>query len=291
MKQKDLIQRLLTIPKTVKQLFEEAGILRPNVRRILHQGVKKGEFVRLGRGVYACSIHGERECYVLHADAEPSLQMMEGRFTFDSIFLDIPYYSYQLIGRNRRKKNDQYDFLQPEKFGVIMSSVSRLLASDGVVWLMLSGAPSASKDMWKYLAIMRMKGFKLVEKVHYQKTYKSGKPVINIRGVEAACENLYCFVKMDWREEELAPMPPRGRVYGPEPVTVSFVRPRGYNTEKPYGLIELIMKGARRLLDPFAGSGVVGEYAVRNNCFCVLIEKSEKAVYEHILPRLKNLLK
>ena len=46
----------------------------------------------------------------------------------------------------------------------------------------------------------------------------------------------------------------------------------------------------KRVIDPFAGSGVAGEQAVKAGRKTALIEKSEKAVEKHIKPRVKKAL-
>lgn len=56
----------------------------------------------------------------------------------------------------------------------------------------------------------------------------------------------------------------------------------GYPTEKPLSLIEELLLNSTKegdlVLDPFCGSGVVGEACKKHNRNCVLVDKSEKAV-------------
>ena len=42
-------------PYSIKEVAQDTHILEPNIRRILGQGCKKGEFKRIARGIYTIS--------------------------------------------------------------------------------------------------------------------------------------------------------------------------------------------------------------------------------------------
>ena len=131
---------------------------------------------------------------------------------------------------------------------------------------MLSGAKTAQADMQKYLQQMENAGFVLTQQGKYQKTFQDGKPVTNVRGEVAEPEQLYLFTKSGKSDS----------------VNLDFtsIRPTGYQTQKANdfvaGIIRQSTQTGQTILDPFAGSGVVGVEAEKLGRQAVLIEKSEK---------------
>lgn len=67
MTQDEIVQKTIAgSEKSIKEVAAETGILQPNIRRILGQGVKKGIFRRIGRGVYTLTTEsGEQRAYIL----------------------------------------------------------------------------------------------------------------------------------------------------------------------------------------------------------------------------------
>ena len=183
-------------PLTIKEVQEQTKILEPNVRRILGQGTKKGVFERVDRGVYTIQTEDGRDvAYIESGDALDVLpKLVQQGKKYDMVFLDPAYFSRALIGGNRGIKD--YEFMYPPEFKKAVESVSALLKDDDShCYLMLSGAPTAQKDMLPYLQAMDDFGFKVVGEGEWKKLFKNGKPVTNVRGKEAAAERIFLFTK------------------------------------------------------------------------------------------------
>lgn len=281
MSQKEQIKALMDSDqeRTIAELHELTGILRPNVRRILGEGAKAGEFSRVAKGVYVLKQGEQQVAWVECGASEDVLRdMADGGDRFDMIFLDPAYYSPELIGRNRLMKENWYDFTHPQQFYEVMQQVHRLTRSDDThIYLMLSGARSAQKDMQKYLEAVLWAGFQIAAEGAYTKTYASGEPVINIRGKVSAGERLILINKS-------------GSLSCVQ-LDFSFPRPKGYHTQKAEGLLRsLILQSSKEndhLLDPFAGSGMFGRVALELKRKVTLIEKNIATINNFILQNLK----
>lgn len=270
--------------KTIQAIHEHTAILRPNIRRILGQGAQKGVFKRLGKGVYTLSMpDGEGRGYIHTGAAENVLPRLAAEgVKFDTVFLDVAYYSKALIGGNRGIK--QYDFLTPDPFVTMMQAVSQMLRTDDShVYLMLSGAKTAQKDMQHYLFGALECGLQYVKEGKYQKLFQSGKPVTNVRGAEASAERLILLSKS-------------GRVRAGESSDIildyQVERPsvkKSYSTEKsPVMLEQLILQSTYEnevCGDPSAGSGIFGKVALLRNRIVHLVEIMEDAVEKFIVPK------
>lgn len=217
---------------------------------------------------------------VYQNDAVQKLQdfVDEGR-KFDAVFLDPPYFSRALIGGNRGV--NEYKFISATDFGKVAQSINQLVDENNHVYLMLSGAKTAQADMQKYLQQMENAGFVLTQQGKYQKTFQDGKPVTNVRGEVAEPEQLYLFTKSGKSDS----------------VNLDFtsIRPTGYQTQKANdfvaGIIRQSTQTGQTILDPFAGSGVVGVEAEKLGRQAVLIEKSEKTLEDYLLPNISTIQK
>lgn len=270
-------------PKSIKEIASATGILEPNIRRILGVGAKEGTFTRVDDGVYVLSHNGKDIAYIEAGDAVNVLPKLvaQGK-KYDSVILDPAYFSRALIGGNRGIK--AYEFISPENFRKVMNSVAKLVENDTHVYLMLSGARTAQADMEKYAKASVDAGFTAIGEGSYTKLFKDGTPVTNVRGVTAAAERIILMSKSGKvRKGEVAVGNLKFR----------FLRPsiaKSYATEKPSELMDALIRRStikgQSVLDPFAGSGVTGESALKAGRSPTLIEKSEKAVKELIVPRL-----
>lgn len=272
-------------PKSIKEVAEETQILEPNVRRILGVGAKDGTFERLDKGVYVLKQEGKEIAWIEAGDAKDVLARMaqEGK-KFDMVFLDPAYFSRALIGGNRGIK--AYDFILPPEFKKVMESVSKLVRTpDTHVYLMLSGARTAQEDMLKYAIAAEQAGFKVIGEGGYQKLFKDGSPVTNVRGEIAQPERIILYTQRGEAKE------------GDIPVNLNFrfIRPAiktSYATEKPAELLKALIEQStlrgESVLDPFAGSGVTGAEALKAGRRPTLIEKKPEVVEEVIKPRLET---
>lgn len=276
-----VVEAVKKSPKTIKQISEETKILEPNVRRILGVGAKEGTFERVDKGVYILSKDGQDIAYVETASAVESLpKLAKDGFRADMIFLDIPYDTPAVKGGNRGVK---YGLLSVENFGKILDAVDVIKKTENTpIVYMYSQAESGLKAMAKYNDLVVEKGFIPVGKGEYQKTFADGSPVTSPNGKVAKPEGIIVFSKSGKLNKNL------------KNLNYTLKRPKGYQTEKPAemlrSLIEMTTEEGEMVLDPFAGSGVTLSEAVKSGRKAYGIEINEKAVEEHIKPKLKNAL-
>lgn len=253
---------------SVAEIAEETKILEPNVRRILGMGAKDGTFDRVGKGVYKVKVGDQEVAYVIPGDAIETLpKLADEGFKADMVFLDIPYDTPAVKGGNR---GVDYNLISVEQFGVVLDASKKILRTpDSALIHMFSQAPSGMKAMQKYNDLLIEKGFKPIARAAYTKFAKDGETRLrNMRG---------------------AVMPPEGililnqsgkQIENPPDLDFKMVRPKGYQTEKPAemlkALIEMTTAPGDMVLDPFAGSGVTSEEAVKAGRKTVAIEKNEE---------------
>jgi len=266
-------------PKSIEQVHKHTGILRPSVRRVLGQSQ---EFQRVAKGVYTVSsADGKVTAYIQAGKAEEELPKLQASgMKFDAVFLDPAYYSRALIGGNRGIKD--YGFIMPPEWAKVVNSVAAMMRTpDSHVYLMLSGAHTAQKDMVPYLNLTLEAGLKLVHEGTYTKTFKDGKPVTNVRGEVARPERLLLLTLSGEAKQ------------GEEPIqmNLTFQRPKGYQTEKAAGLLRQIIKQATKIGDMvgdfFGGSGVTAEQSIIAGRSITIMERTQEVVDTLIVPRVQ----
>lgn len=265
---------------SIEEVHKSTGILRPNVRRILGQGAKEGEFTRIDKGIYTLTTaDGKVTAFIEAGCAETTLpRLVEEGMKFDTIILDPAYFSRALIGGNRGIKD--YGFIMPDEFAIAMQSVAKLLRNDKChCYLMLSGAASAQADMQEYLDAALASGLKLVKEGTYTKLFSRSKEVTNVRGETAQPERLFLLTLSGTMEGEVE-------------MHFRFPRPKGYQTEKAQRFIRSLIEQATKVGDWvgdfFAGSGVTGEQCVLAERNVYLIDKSAEVVQNLIFPRVRK---
>ncbi len=271
---------------TIKEIADETGILEPNVRRILGMGAKEGDFKRVDSGVYTITTpDGKEVAVVIPADAVETLPKLASEgFKSDMVFLDIPYDTPAVKGGNR---GVDYNLISVEDFGKVLDALKTIMKEKtSPVIHMFSQAESGLKQMQKYNDLFLEKGFIPVGRGEYQKTYKDGSPVAfpTVHGsMVTKPEGIIVFTQSGEVKKDLGNL------------NFRLVRPKGYATEKHAdmlkSLIEMTTSEGDVILDPFAGSGVTGEEAVKAGRKAVLIEK-DKTVAETITrPRVQRAVK
>lgn len=272
--QKDIVKKVLSEKEkaSIKEIAEETKILEPNIRRILGVGTKEGEFERVGDGVYTIKVGDKEIAYVVPGDALEVLpKLAEGGFKADMVFLDIPYDTKAVKGGNRGA-NNRYSLLSVAQFGEILDSTKKILRSpDSPLIHMFSQATSGMKEMEVYNNLLIEKGFIPIARGNYNKTYENGQPV----GFPTS--KGYMITK----PEGIIILNQSGKNVAPEAnLEFTYVRPKGYHTEKAADLLkELIAmttKEGDTVLDPFAGSGVTAAEAVKSGRNAVAIEKDKE---------------
>lgn len=250
-------------------IAKETKILEPNVRRILGLGAKKGEFERVDDGVYRIkTADGKDAAFIIPGDAMKVLPKLAAEgFKADMVFLDIPYKTKALVGGNRGIKD--FTFISPAEFNHVLMNINKIVSGDeSSVFYMFSQAKSGEKEMAAYTDLFSHYGFKPVARGDWTKLFQNGKLATNPRGEPAAPEGIILFNKTGKMPEgKAAPS-----------LAFKLIRPKGYQTEKPAemlkALIEMSTKEGETVLDPFAGSGVTAEQAVKSGRKAVAIEKN-----------------
>jgi len=267
-------------PKSIKQIAKETEILEPNVRRIVGVGAKEGTFKRVGKGVYVLRNQGRDVAYIHTGDAlEIVPKLVDQGFKADMIFLDVPYKTPAVIGGNRGIK---YDYITPEQFYTMVERLGQVMrTSDTPLIYMYSQAKSGLKEMQRYTDVFNRLEMIAVGKGEYTKLQKDGiTRVRNMRGDIIEPEGIIVF---NFSGKLTKPI---------KNLNFKLVRPRGYQTEKPRkmlkAMIEMTTEQGEVVFDPFAGSGVTIEQAVATGRKGVGVEISEKAVEEHIKPRVEK---
>lgn len=252
---------------TIKEIAEETGILEPNVRRILGVGAKEGEFERIDSGVYKITNkNGEEVAVIIPADAVETLpKLAKEGFKADMVFLDIPYDTPAVKGGNRGVK---YGLISVEDFDKVLTAVKTILRTpNSPIIHMFSQAESGLAKMQKYNDLFTTKGFVPVGRGEYQKTFADGSPVTSPNGKVAKPEGILVFTQSGKTDKSL------------ESLQFKMVRPKGYQTEKPAEMLKAMIGMTTNegdvVLDPFAGSGVTIDEAVKAGRKAVGIEKKD----------------
>jgi DNA modification methylase len=273
--QKDIVKDYLKNKSeaTIKEIAEDTDILEPNIRRILGQGEKKGIFQRISRGVYKVIITIGTSICIHHASALDTLpNLIEQGEKADMVFLDIPYDTPAVKGGNRGVK---YDLINVPQFEKILGYSEKLLRKEtSCIVYMYSNAPSGIKQMSKYTDCFDKFGFRIVGRGSYSKFFKNGKMATNVSGKVMTPEGITIYSKSDTKQY----------------IDLDYkeLRFRGYPTEKSSNMIaDLIRKTTDQqdvIIDPFAGSGVIGEQSSILGRNSILIDSSEKSI-EYMLDR------
>lgn len=263
--------------KSIKEVAKETGILEPNVRRILGVGEKEGTFERVDKGVYTLKTKdGVERAYIIPGDAVETLpKLVANGFKSDMVFLDIPYDTPAVKGGNRGVK---YNLLSVQQFDKVLESINKIVRNDkSPIIYMYSQAESGMKKMQQYTDLFAKYGFLPIGKGEFQKTFKDGSPTTNPQGKISKPEGILVFNKTGKGGENLN-------------LNFKLVRPKGYQTEKPAEMIAQMIKMTTNegdvVLDPFAGSGVVGAEAVKQGRKVVLIENNKEVVKTVTSPRV-----
>ncbi len=259
---------------SIKEIAAETKILEPNVRRILGVGAKDGTFERVGDGVYTIKVGDKDVAYIIPGDALETLpQLAANGFKADMVFLDIPYDAAGNKGGNRmnKAKGTLFETISPEEFekGIVTPIGTILRTEDAPVVYMYSQSKTSEKTMAPYTQKLIDAGYKPLAKGDYFKMSKGGKRLtMPMRPDALPPEGIIIFNKTGEYDFKQKP-----------DLQFKLVRPKGYQTEKPAellkALIEMTTEEGDVVLDPFAGSGVTADEAVKAGRTAVAIEKKE----------------
>ena len=275
-------------PQSIQEVAEKTEILEPNVRRILGTGAKDGTFTRIGPGIYTIEgSNGEKIAHIEAGEAQTVLpKLVASGQKFDMIFLDPAYFSEGLKGGNRGIKTDRdWEFINETDFATVMENVKQLIQSpDSHVYLMTSGARTTQPQMQQYLGRALEVTFSIAGEGSYTKLNKDGSEFKNMRG-DVIPERIFLLTESgDARQGEVET--------NLNLRTVRVTKRDQWKTEKAPELLEALIKGStfegESVLDPFAGSGVTGDEAIKAGRAATLVDKESRSVEGKIVPRLSE---
>lgn len=236
-----------TATSTLGQLYDRVSTYPHVVRGRLHDLVRRGQAQRVGRGLYI-RIDSSTAQVGVQADSRIALADLAARGArFDAVILDLPYTSEGVRGGNRDLA--AFASITPAEFGAICDQVVRLVGQDTPVVFIFSNGKSSAKARKAYEAEIAAR-FTAAAQGTYTKVAANGKPC-QFMGRLMPGEDLVIYTKS-------------GRVNAEAlDLDITEVRPTGYKTEKPIGLLtrmfSQLAKAGQWILDPFGGSGSTSE--------------------------------
>lgn len=286
-----------------------------SIRARIYEGLKKGLFSKITRGVYSVTNKNGNTTLIVNGDGR-DLSFVEDN-SIDCIITDHPWDDNANKGGNRNFaeydcfKYNQHDF--DEK--------ARVLKDGCFLVELLPDENATNFDYLHEIKIMAQKaGFEYYAKVPYIKgdfVANTGRKSKNSEDVMIFSKGKARALKLDTKKNK-ALAKEHGLNYklsgddlhkelqnngivpayfsgtnGMLPTSFNFQSPakkeKIHQSEKPVGLIETLLDYLtlenEMVLDQFAGSGVVGEACLSKNRNCILVEMDEKmynAIYERL---------
>lgn len=250
---------------------------RTTVRGRVYNALGKG-ITKVGRGLYISS-----DAIIEHGNSLEIIdRMVEEGDKFDFIFLDIPYLApgQRSGGENKARNLFPLDTITPTQFGTFVQKLERLLRTDdSVIAYMFTTGKTSRKAHDEYISQFDNTSLVQCDRVGtYTKMWPNGKRM-NMGKYLMPVENIYFFS--------------RSGEIGDEWVIDFSLAPelREYPTAKPYDMVRKLVGQATKIgewvFDPFGGSGKVLRACVELKRKCHMIDSSETAIINHILPILK----
>lgn len=231
------------------------------------------KIIRTGKGRYML-LGAEIEAVIEKTDSRLVMpEILKANIYYDLIFLDIPYRTGGQKGGNRDLSD--YNLIEPEEFEEIITQAQKMLRTeDSQVYFMIAGGKSSKVAADKYLRAFASTDLKVAGKGSYLKLNKNG-TVCNMGKYPMPAENIHVFSHsgklhsdntiLDF-ELQRPPLPRQG----------------GYPTEKPFNLIEQIVKQSTNIgdsvLDLFGGSGVMLKTCLKLKRFIHTMDISDESI-------------
>jgi len=280
---------------------EKRDVNRESIRARIYEGIDKGLFERVGKGLYTVTRKDEQgrenTCLLINGDGR-DLSMFPDN-SVDAIITDHPYsLKTSLKGGNRNFAD--YELFQYNEQDLL--SKFRVLRPGA---FLVEFLPEENGDNYQYLyqvkEMARKAGFEYYAKVPWRK----GDFVANTGRKSKNTEDICFFTK--GRARDLRPDAKKDKAdpgvehfmsgaAGMLP-TVFDVAPvkkgdKIHQAEKPVELLEQILRFVTKedelVLDQFAGSGVLGEAALNTHRNSILIEKDDET-YNKLRERISAL--
>jgi len=257
----------------LKELYENFNTEKhTTIRGRINEAVGS-KIIRTGRGRYLL-IGAEVEAVIEQTDSRLAVSnILKSNIFYDLIFLDIPYRTGGQKGGNRDLSN--YNLIEPEEFEEIITQAEKMLRTENSqVYFMMAGGKSSKLAASKYIRAFESTELKIAGKGSYLKLNKNG-TICNMGKYQMPAEDIFIYS-------------PSGKLYSDDTILdFKSVRPPlprsgGYPTQKPFDLIEQIVKQStsigHNVLDLFGGSGVMLEACLKLKRFIHTIDISDKSI-------------
>lgn len=232
------------------------------------------KLIRTGRGKYML-LGAEIEAVIEKTDSRQAIpQILKAQIYYDLIFFDIPYKTGGQKGGNRDLSN--YNLIDPEEFQKIVFDAEKMLRTENSqLYFMIAGGKSSKVAAEKYLRAFAPTNLKVAGNGSYLKLNKNG-TVCNMGKYPMPAEDIFVYSHS-------------GKLHNESATTLDFELTRpplprqgGYPTQKPFDLIEQIVKQSTnvgdKVLDMFGGSGVMLDVCLKLKRFIHTMDISEDAI-------------
>lgn len=259
-----------------------------SIRARLHEGVEKGRFERLARGVYAVAYKKDdgtnARCLLLQGDGRDLSFLPDA--SADCIITDHPYdVSGQLKGGNR-------DFASYDLFRYTPEDMAEKYRVLKPGCFLVEFLPEESAENFEYVtAVKKMAldaGFQYYAKVPWIKSgfvANTGRKTKNSEDLVFFTKGKARSMRPDAKKDKADPSSKHfmSGAAGMLPAAFDFAPPpkknRIHQAEKPVSLLRTVLDyvtyAGEMVIDQFAGSGSLGEACLASGRDCVLIEKDD----------------
>lgn len=273
-----------TLKEAVNEVNSRLHVKNASIRARIYEGIEKGIFEKVDRGVYRVEKDG-KSCVCILGDGRNLANISDG--SIDAVVTDHPYEDKKAHKGGNRNFASSYECFRYSEEDFVEKA--RILKDGGFLCEFL---PDESETNFEYLYDIK----KMAEAagLNYYATvpWKKGKFVANTGRKAKAFEQIVIFTKGKARalrpnvKQDLADPSVRHYMSGTAkmlPIMFDFDPPskreRTHQAEKPVELlIELlsyITLPGDTVIDQFAGSGNLGRAALRSGRNSILFEKDE----------------
>lgn len=280
---------------------QNRDVNRESIRARIYEGIDKGLFERVGKGLYTVTRKDEEgkenTCLLINGDGRDLSVLADN--SVDLILTDHPYQlTTSLKGRNRNFADyDLFQYTQKD-----MSEKSRVLKPG---CFCVEFLPEENGDNYRYLyeikEMARKAGLEYYAKVPWSKqnfVANTGRKSKNTEDICFFTKGRARTMRPDAQKNKAEPGVKHymSGAAGMLPVSFDFAPPsrkdKLHQAEKPIDLIKEILRyvslEGETVLDQFAGSGVVGAASLETGRNSILIEKDPET-FEKIAGRLQAL--
>ncbi len=286
---KPLKQRILEFVKTSKKvtledLYNKFDQTKTStIRGRVNEAATTNLLIRVSRGVYVFA-GADLDAVVIHGNTIEELpNIVKAGIKYDMVFLDIPYNLAGQKGGNRNLAN--YSLIEPDIFQDLLQHIVKCLKNKhSQLYFMIAGGKSSYKKALKYIEAFDKTDLKLAGKGSYTKLTNTG-TVCNMGKYSMPPELIFVYSKSG------------GLLKYNTQLEFSLKRPPlpvsgGYPTQKPEELLSTIIEQSTYpgdlILDPFGGSGVTLQEALKLGRKIHTIDISEESINKFILPKLQK---